>query len=147
MKERGGNLPVHNQNTMATKKSTRTKAKKKPGVVPRFASVDEYINHLPEPAQTVVKEVRKVLHAVLPKGDDVVSYNIASIQTDKGGVLWYAGWKEHISFYPGTKEMEKAIPQLKGRVGDRGTIKFPLTEKIPASLIRKMVRFRLKMLK
>jgi uncharacterized protein YdhG (YjbR/CyaY superfamily) len=60
-------------------------------------------------------------------------------------VIWFAGWKKHLSVYPATKLVrQKFARQLVNYdVNDKGTIRFPLDE-VPTKLIVAIAKVRAK---
>jgi uncharacterized protein YdhG (YjbR/CyaY superfamily) len=59
-------------------------------------------------------------------------------------LVYYAAFKEHIGFFP----MTSAINEFKDDLGayqfSKGGIRFPYESPIPASLVAKIVRFRVR---
>jgi uncharacterized protein YdhG (YjbR/CyaY superfamily) len=108
-----------------------------------FQSVDEYIASLPGAAQSILESVRAVIRKALPRAEEVISYQIPAFKVDGSAVIYFAGWKEQFSLYPVT---EKAQAAVKGELArykmSKGTVRFPLSERIPAALIGKIVKFR-----
>ena len=60
----------------------------------------------------------------------------------KGNLVHFAGYKNHIGFYPAPSGIEKYKKELAGYKLAKGTIQFPLDKPIPYDLIRKIVIFR-----
>ena len=63
-------------------------------------SVDEYIASFPAEVQAVLEEVRRTIHAVVPGAGEKISYQIPTITLDGKSLLYFSGWKEHISDLP-----------------------------------------------
>ena len=62
-----------------------------------------------------------------------------------GTVIWFAGWKQHYSLYPATAVAVKAFKEeLAPYKVNKGTIRFPLSEPVPAKLIERLAKFRAK---
>jgi uncharacterized protein YdhG (YjbR/CyaY superfamily) len=60
-------------------------------------------------------------------------------------LAFFAAWKDQISFHPapwGAEGLEKEMSLYKG---SKGTIKFPLDKPMPLTLIKKMVKYRIKL--
>jgi uncharacterized protein YdhG (YjbR/CyaY superfamily) len=110
----------------------------------KFKTVDEYLSSLDPGTKSIVKELRKAIKGVAPKAEDVISYNIAALKQDGLILIWYAGWKEHVSVYPASTAMIAAIKGLATYAGGKGTIKFPSDKPLPVGMIEKIVRFRIK---
>lgn len=110
-----------------------------------FKTVDEYIASKEPKTQEVLQRVRAIIRKALPGADEVISYQIAAYKLSGARVIYFAGWKEHYSLYP-------AGPPLVAAFGDeiarykisKGTIRFPLSEPIPAKLIERIAKFRAK---
>jgi uncharacterized protein YdhG (YjbR/CyaY superfamily) len=108
----------------------------------KFKTVDEYLSTMPVKTKGILKEIRKVIKQAAPKAEEAISYNIPAFKF-QGMLIYYAGWKDHVSIYPRTAGLEKAFKkELAPYEGGKGTIKFPIDEPIPYDLIRKLVKFR-----
>jgi uncharacterized protein YdhG (YjbR/CyaY superfamily) len=60
-------------------------------------------------------------------------------------VLYFAGWKQHYSLYPATGRVVAAFKdELAPYQISKGTIRFPLSEPVPARLIGRIAKFRAK---
>jgi uncharacterized protein YdhG (YjbR/CyaY superfamily) len=108
-----------------------------------FTSIDEYIATCPEQSQGYVQKIREVIHAAVPKAKEKISYQIACFELDGRNLVYFAGWKSHVSMYPvpsGTKAFSKEISKY---ADGKGTIKFPLDKPLPLKLIRQVVKYRM----
>jgi len=54
----------------------------------------------------------------------------------------FAGYKNHIGFYPTPSGIEAFKDELTSYKLSKGTIQFPIDKPIPFDLIRKIVEFR-----
>jgi uncharacterized protein YdhG (YjbR/CyaY superfamily) len=60
-------------------------------------------------------------------------------------VLFFAGWKKHYSLYPAGDRLIAAFKsELAPYKINKGTIRFPLSDPIPAKLIERIAKFRAK---
>ncbi|MCK7481635.1 MAG: DUF1801 domain-containing protein [Candidatus Moduliflexus flocculans] len=103
------------------------------------SSVDDYIAGFPESIQKQLKRIRAVIRAAAPEAREKISYKIAGYELNGRNLVYFAGWKKHISLYPipaGDEAFEKAISKY---VDGKGTLKFPLDEPLPMKLIKKVV--------
>lgn len=128
----------------AARKTTGTKIRAVAPVRKKFTTVDEYMASLTGETKKAFKQLRKTIEAAAPEAKQVISYSIAAARIPEGGLIWYAGWKEHLSMYPWNDDMLKAIKGLDKYVASKGTIKFPLKDPIPFDLVTRMVKFRIK---
>lgn len=113
------------------------------GKVPK--TVDEYLAAVPEPAQSTLKHIRKVIRSAVPKETtEVISYRIPMFKF-KGMLVGYAAFKSHCSLFPtGSGVIEQFAKELKGYQTSRGTIQFPSDKPLPDALVKKIVRQRVK---
>jgi uncharacterized protein YdhG (YjbR/CyaY superfamily) len=109
-----------------------------------YQSVDEYLATQPAAARRALETVRGAIRKALPDAEEVISYQIPAYRLHGGVVLYVAGWTEHVSIYPASPELVAAIPELADRVVSKGTIRFPLSARMPVGLIGRVARFNAK---
>lgn len=108
-------------------------------------TVSDYISGFPRPVQTVLKRVRAIIRKSMPGAEEVISYQIPAYKIDGHAVLYFAAWKEHYSIYPSTARLVAAFKdELADYERSKGTIRFPLSEPVPARLIERIAKFRAK---
>ena len=109
-----------------------------------FKSVDEYIATHPENVQAVLRRVRGTIRKAVPSAEEVISYQIPAYKLQGTAVIYFAGWKEHYSLYPASERMVKAFKDELApyEVNGKGTIRFPLSEPVPVTLIAGIAKFR-----
>lgn len=109
----------------------------------KVKTVQSYIAGFPEDTQKVLKKMRSAIRKAVPRGEEVISYGIPCVKFAGRYVIYFAGWKSHVSVYPipkGSPAFQKAIAPF---VAGRGTLKFSLREPVPYTLITEVARFRL----
>jgi len=109
-----------------------------------FKSVDDYLATMPESTRKVLDRVRAIIRKELPDADEVISYQIPTYKKDGVAVIYFAGWKEHFSLYPLGENVVEVIPEAAACRISKGTIRFPLKDEVPAQLVRKIVKLRIK---
>ena len=110
-----------------------------------FKSVDEYIAAQPEAVQGILERVRTTIRKAVPRAEEVISYKIPTYKLNGGPVLYFAGWKQHYSLYPASAHLVAAFKEeLAPYKVNKGTIRFPLSEPVPAQLIEGIAKFRAK---
>jgi len=108
-----------------------------------FKTVDDYLAAQPKPAQAVLERVRSAIRKALPQAEEVISYKIPAYKLHGGIVLYFAGWKQHYSLYPAGERLARAFKtELAPYKLSKGTIRFPLSEPVPAKLIERIAKFR-----
>jgi len=110
-----------------------------------FQSVDEYIASQPEDVRPILRLVRSSIQNALPGADESISYKIPTYKIHGNAVLYFAGWKQHYSLYPASSSLiEEFKDELASYQVHKGTIRFLLSEPVPALLIRRIAKFRAK---
>jgi uncharacterized protein YdhG (YjbR/CyaY superfamily) len=109
-------------------------------------TISQYIARFPRPVQTTLKRVRAAIRKAIPGAEETISYGIPAFRFQGRVVIYFAGWKQHYSIYPANARLVAAFrEELEPyEVNNKGTIRFPLTEPVPATLIERIARFRAK---
>lgn len=79
------------------------------------------------------------MRAAAPGAKEAITYAIPTLLLDGRYLMYFAGWKRHISVYPipsGDAQLDKEIERFKA---GKGTLRFPLNEPIPYELIGRLV--------
>jgi uncharacterized protein YdhG (YjbR/CyaY superfamily) len=106
-------------------------------------TVDEYLAAVPEPARSTLQKMRAVIWSVLPsEAIETISYGMPSFKF-KGSLIWYAAFSDHCSVFPTAAVINEFKSELKNFEISKGTIRIPLGQPLPASLLKKMVKKRL----
>jgi uncharacterized protein YdhG (YjbR/CyaY superfamily) len=59
-------------------------------------------------------------------------------------LIHFAGYKNHIGLYPGSKPIEEFKDELANYRVSKGTVQFPLDKPLPLGLIGKITKFCVK---
>jgi uncharacterized protein YdhG (YjbR/CyaY superfamily) len=106
--------------------------------------VAAYLAALPKETRAVLKKLRAHVHASVPGGTQGFTYRMPCVRLEERPVVWYAGWKRHVSLYPMTAPIVRANAKaLRGLETSKGTIRFPLDHPPSAALVKKLVASRL----
>lgn len=105
--------------------------------------IDKYIANSPKEIQDTLKKIRSTIKKSAPKAEETINYGIPTFTLD-GNLVHFAGFKNHIGFYPTPSGIEKFKKELSAYDGAKGSVKFPLDKPIPYALISKIVKFRVK---
>jgi uncharacterized protein YdhG (YjbR/CyaY superfamily) len=107
-----------------------------------FKSVNEYIATHPKAVQTMLRRVRATIRRAVPNAEEVISYQIPTYKLYGRSVVYFAGWKQHYSLYPITTRLVAAFRHdLAPYKVTKGTIRFPLSQPVPETLIGRIAKF------
>ena len=109
--------------------------------------VDKYLSTLPRNAQIALEKLRKTIKTLVPDATEVISYKIPAFKYRGRMLVWYAGFQEHCSFFPTAAVIKAHESELKPYQLSKGTIRFPANKPLSATLVKKLVRARLKALR
>ncbi len=107
--------------------------------------VDEYIASQPAMVRSRLQEVRGAIRGSVPDAEETISYGMPAYKLHGRIVLFFAGWKHHVSLYPGNARLVAAFAgELTKYKVSKGTIQFPLGDPVPVELIERIATFRAK---
>lgn len=105
--------------------------------------VDAYISATPKQAQGKLRQVRAAIKAVAPTAVESISYGIPYYNY-KGRLAWFGLHKSHIGLYLRPPIVEEHKKELTGYQTTKSAIHLPLDGEIPVSLIKRLVKARMK---
>lgn len=108
--------------------------------------VDSYIAGFPLSVRELLETMRAIVRKAAPKAEEVISYQMPAYKQD-GILVYFAGYKQHIGFYPTSGPMEVFKKDLVKYKTSKGAVQFPLDKPLPKALITRMVKFRLEEIK
>jgi uncharacterized protein YdhG (YjbR/CyaY superfamily) len=102
--------------------------------------IDEYIAGFPAEVQMLLEKVRAAIRKAAPDAEEAIKYQIPTFVLN-GNLIHFAGYKNHIGLYPGSKPIEEFKGELSRYEISKGTVRFPLDKPIPLGLIGKITKF------
>ena len=106
--------------------------------------VDEYMDRLPADVRGVLDQVRLAIRSAAPKAEEVISYQIPTYK-QHGPLIHFVAQKNHCSLIVVSKSvMEMFEKELSSFKTTGRTIHFSPEKPISASLIKKIVKIRIK---
>lgn len=103
--------------------------------------VDQYIYTFPQEVQVRLQALRKTIRQAAPDAEESVSYGMPAYKLF-GALVYFAGYKNHIGFYPVPSGMKAFEKDLAPYASSKATAQFPHDQPIPHDLISRIVKFR-----
>ncbi len=106
--------------------------------------VDAYLRNVPPDARAALTRLRRAIKAAAPGAEEAISYAMPAYKLN-GPLVYFAAFKEHCSFFPASKSVVKRFSrELSSFDASGGTIRFSPRRPLPASLVTRIVRARIK---
>jgi uncharacterized protein YdhG (YjbR/CyaY superfamily) len=105
--------------------------------------VDKYIQAFPESTQVLLQQMRSTISKAAPAAVEKIGYGIPTF-TLYGNLVHFAGYKNHIGFYPGAAGIANFQKELSAYKSAKGSVQFPIDKPLPLALVKKIVLFRVK---
>jgi uncharacterized protein YdhG (YjbR/CyaY superfamily) len=109
-------------------------------------AVDAYIAGLPEAEQTALEDLRALIKSTVPEVQERISYGTSVIFAVERDLVGFVAQEKHLSFFTMSPELATALrDQIKATHSLSGaSIHFSPDNPLPASLVKKILRARLK---
>lgn len=91
----------------------------------------------------MLRELRRLIKASAPKATEGISYRMP-YYSHCGRLAYFAAYKHHVSLFcwgPPMKEYAKEVAKYRTSTA---TLRFPLGSRIPAALVKKLVKARVR---
>jgi uncharacterized protein YdhG (YjbR/CyaY superfamily) len=106
-------------------------------------SVKEYLSWQDAEQRAALDKLRAAIQAAAPDATEGVSYSMPAFLLEGRGLVCYAAFKDHYSLFPMSNA---AIAEHRDALGERltgkGTIRFEYDERLPVTLVKKVVKTR-----
>lgn len=109
----------------------------------RFGTVDEYLASLSPATLEMVMQLRTAILSLVPDAREKISYQIPVVEWRGANLIYYAGWKKHLSLYPLPVIPAYLQDEISQYIAGRGTLKFSMEQPLPVALIQKVVKLRM----
>lgn len=104
-------------------------------------NVDAYIAAFEPEVRAVLEKIRATIHKAAPDATETISYQMPAF-TLHGVLVYFAAFRDHIGFYPTPSGVAAFQKELKGYASAKGSVRFPLDQPIPFTLIGRIAKFR-----
>jgi uncharacterized protein YdhG (YjbR/CyaY superfamily) len=108
--------------------------------------VEKYIKQFPEHIQILLNQVRETIRETAPDAAESIAYQMPAYKQNSKPLVYFAGFKNHIGFYPVSSGIDAFKEELSTYKKGKGSVQFPYSRPLPIELITKIVKFRVNVL-
>lgn len=111
------------------------------------AEITAHLKKFDKPQRDALQAVRLIISEALPEADEVIKYGIPTFAINGKGVIGFDGFKNHNSIFPYSGSIGARLKdELASYVQTKGSIHFDKEKAMPKSLLKKIIKERLKQL-
>lgn len=113
-------------------------------------TVDAYIARAPIEVQGKLRQVRTAIRSVIPNSIESMSYQMpyyakkGDLSWQERSIVWFGLQSKHIGLYLPPPIISEHKKDLKGYKTTKSAVHFPLDKRLPFSLIKRLVKARIK---
>lgn len=104
-------------------------------------NIDQYIAQFPAGTRQLLETIRAAVQQAAPDAIEAISYQMPTFKLH-GNLVHFAGYQNHIGFYPAPSGIKEFETELAGYQTSKGTLRFKLDQPLPLELIGRIVKYR-----
>jgi uncharacterized protein YdhG (YjbR/CyaY superfamily) len=108
-------------------------------------TIDEYLATLSPDKRAALNKLRKQIKALAPKAEECISYGIPTFRFNGKALIYFGAGADHCAVYGAIPKELQA--DLKKYDTSKGTIRFQPNKPLPAALVKKIVKIRMRAMK
>jgi uncharacterized protein YdhG (YjbR/CyaY superfamily) len=108
------------------------------------ADVDNYLAALGDDQRAALEKLRKTIKAAAPGATETISYQMPAFKLEGRFLVSYAAFRDHCSLFPGAAVPDELGDEVKPFVAGKGTLQFTPEKPMPAALVKKLVKTRIR---
>lgn len=106
-------------------------------------TIDAYLATQPDNVRALLQQLRTTIRKAAPGAREVISYRMPAFKQN-GILVYFAGYKNHIGFYPTASGIAAFRKEFKNYKWSKGAVQFPLDQPLPLKLVEQIVKFKVK---
>ncbi|MEW6554293.1 MAG: DUF1801 domain-containing protein [Actinomycetota bacterium] len=109
------------------------------------ASIDAYLKGVTPEMRDALEELRAVIAKAAPQAEEAIAWDMPAFKLNGKNLVGFAAFREHYSLFPMSGTVTEAFEdELAPFTTTKGTIHFQPGKPLPAALVKKIVRYRIK---
>ena len=111
----------------------------------KAATIDEYLEGVPQEMRDALEKLRAQISKAAPQAVEAIGWGMPLFKLEGKNLVGFAAFKEHCSLFPmSATAMEAFEAELAAYDTTKGTIHFKPGKPLPASLVKKIVKERIR---
>jgi uncharacterized protein YdhG (YjbR/CyaY superfamily) len=102
--------------------------------------VDDYLKKADPVQRDALEHVRSVIKQIAPDAEEVITYGMPGFKYNGKYLISFAGFKDHMSVFPGADPVATLADKLKPFKTSKGTVQFTLEKPLPDDLLIEIVQ-------
>ncbi len=107
-------------------------------------TVDSYIDQFDGETKARLLTLRELVRAEVPAAEEGYMYGLVGYKLNKKPLVYFGGFKNHVGFYATPNGHEAFADEFAKYKQGKGSVQFPLSQPLPIDLVRRVVRYRKK---
>jgi uncharacterized protein YdhG (YjbR/CyaY superfamily) len=109
----------------------------------KYASVKAYLADVPPEQRGELDRLRQAISSAAPAATEGISYQMPAFKENGRAIVCYAAFRDHCSLFPMSMSVfEEYGDELEPFRTGKGTLRTTAEHKLPASIIKKIVKAR-----
>jgi uncharacterized protein YdhG (YjbR/CyaY superfamily) len=104
--------------------------------------IEDYINQFTGDLRVRLIDLRSLIQQLVPDCSESMAYGMPAYKYKGKPLIYFAGYKKHIGVYASPEAHASFSNELSVYKQGKGSVQFPLHEKLPLELITKMILFK-----
>ena len=114
----------------------------------KFHTINDYLNSMQPEVRKTLQAVRRSIMASAKDLEATISYGIPAFKLNGKAVIYIAGFKNHCSLYPMTRDLVKKLGSNLDKFVIKGsTLQYEIGSPLPEKLVKLIVKERIKLMK
>ncbi len=109
-----------------------------------YKSVNEYIRAVDADKRAHINAVRAAVKKAAPNAVESIAYGMPAYVWKDKPLFYFAAMKGHLGLYPTPGPITTLSKLLTGYSTSKGCIRVPYSEKVPTTLIAKLIKERMR---
>ena len=111
----------------------------------KYTEVAAYLADQPDDVRATLEKIRAAVRSAAPGAEEKIGYGMPGFYLDGHPLTYYAAFKAHCSLFPASSSVIRTFAkELAPYEVAKGTIRFPIGKPPPASLIKRIVKERIR---